>query len=212
MIPKSKRKKPAAHLRAYDKMVRIRKVATISILKDFGIRGNLTDEEIMLLNEERSFIFELMRKSASSIDLANSIYITSYEEYIERRELQEKALGYVISLLHELQYVIDVYKEIEKLGHNRLVINVNKYDTISQMIDEELGILKAWRRKGNLVGEKYLKDYQNRMKMKDDDERMKNEIVNSLSLGLSEDEDRRKEIRRMFSEILEMKGSEKHED
>lgn len=207
-VEKYKRKE--SKFEVINKFNRIRKYTTFYILRDFGIKGNLNEAEIAFLEEERFAIIDLMRKTSVEINLANDIYITNYVEYEQRRLHQDNAIGYMQNIYCELQYVIDIFKDKEKVsekdnsvkdnkednnndGNNknktkkkkkmfytRISININKYKTLLQMMGEELILLRAWRKKENPVGAKYRKEANNLFEMNEYKIKIQEEILDII--------------------------------
>ena len=132
----------------------IRKELTTYVLRDFAIDGKLDYMEEYFLNDERTEILHDIRGAASCLEMANSIMIMNESEYYERRNYQDRAIGYLNCLKQELNFVV------ETLGKK---INVNKYLRSIEMIDEEIGLISRWRKSDN----KRLKDLLNDSKTKE---------------------------------------------
>ena len=79
------------------------------------------------------------------VDIYNSIYIMSLEDYKERRAHQNRAIGYYNRLKQELLYV-------SKCMPSK--INLNKYMRSIDLIDKEIGLIKLWRKSDNKIKEK----------------------------------------------------------
>lgn len=99
-----------------------------------------------LIREFRESIMECLRSLLKNITAANSIYPTSMDEYIERRTLQNRAIGNCEQLLQEMQYVISVTP-----------VNATKYMNYVDMIQREIALLKGWRKSDNKIKAKLLK-------------------------------------------------------
>lgn len=100
------------------------------------------------IEDERKVIVDCLRNVVKEVNLANSIYPTSYKEVKERRIHQELAIGYCYSLTQELQYAIET-----------LPVDLKKYDNIAEMISHEIALLEGWRRSDNKKFKKYNEDY-----------------------------------------------------
>ena len=123
----------------------IRKELTTYVIRDFAINGRLDYMEEWLLNDERTEILHDARSAASCIEMANSIYITSIEEYNERRKYQNRAIGYYRCLKQELLYVVNCMPQ---------KINLNKYMRSVALIDQEIGLIRNWRKSDNKLKKK----------------------------------------------------------
>lgn len=90
--------------------------------------------------DERNTIMNCLRQINQEIFLANDIRPIYMEELTERRLHQDNAIGYCECLMQELQYVIET-----------LPVNVNVYFTLAKIIDQEIALLKKWRRSDNKI-------------------------------------------------------------
>jgi len=88
--------------------------------------------------KEKEAVADCLREIAACIYGANSIYPRYQEELIERRLLQDKAIGQCYRLTQELQYAIET-----------LPVDVDKYTRFAEMIQEEINLLKGWRKSDN---------------------------------------------------------------
>ena len=87
---------------------------------------------------EKETIVDCLREITSCVYGANSIYPQYYEELIERRLLQDKALGQCYRLTQELQYAIEV-----------LPVDIDKYTRFAEMIQAQINLIKGWRKADN---------------------------------------------------------------
>ena len=120
----------------------IRKELTTYVIRDFAIDGRLDYMEEWLLNDTRTAVLQYARNAAASIEMANSIYISSKEEYTERRKYQNRAIGYYKSLIQELRYIVAAMPT---------KINLNKYMRSIELIDKEIGLIRQWKRSDNKI-------------------------------------------------------------
>lgn len=88
--------------------------------------------------EEKQTVLNCLHKLNEYVYSANSIYPSVYEELVERRVLQDKAIGQCYRLTQELQYAIET-----------LPVDVNKYTRFAEMIQTEVNLLKGWRKSDN---------------------------------------------------------------
>lgn len=91
-----------------------------------------------LIDDFRDTLLSIIRKMISNIIHANSIYATSEEEYYQRRQYQNSAIGDCYDLRAEFHHVISA-----------LPVDVNKYVYLSEMIEHEINLLKQWRKSDN---------------------------------------------------------------
>lgn len=90
------------------------------------------------LTDARNVIIGCMHNVTEEIFVANSIYPTCEEEYVERRLHQDRAVGQCYRLIQELQYIIET-----------LSVDINKYTRPADMVQTEIDLIKAWRKSDN---------------------------------------------------------------
>ena len=78
----------------------------------------------------------------TEISLANSIYATSLVELQQRREHQNEAIGLCYALVAEVQF-------IASLLWRTTGADIAKFLPFSTMIEEQITLLKAWRKSDN---------------------------------------------------------------
>ncbi len=107
--------------------------------KHYNLRKNKVNsfEEWFIL-DQRSVIMNCLRDIMEHIFIANSIYPMYYEELIERRIHQDKAIGNCYRLLQELQYTIET-----------LPVDIKTYLSFAENIEKEINLLKGWRKADN---------------------------------------------------------------
>lgn len=88
--------------------------------------------------DERKVIVDCLRTITEEVYVANSIYPVYWDELIERRIHQDRAVGQCYRLTQELQYAIET-----------LPVDVNKYLRFAEMIQTEINLLKGWRKSDN---------------------------------------------------------------
>ena len=87
------------------------------------------------LEQERNTVHGCIASVNEHATVANSLYPTTMEELTERRLHQDIAVGQCNRLKQELQYIIET-----------LEVDINRYTRIAEMIDKEIGLIKAWRK------------------------------------------------------------------
>lgn len=88
--------------------------------------------------DERKVIVDCLRTITEEVYVANSIYPVYWDELVERRIHQDRAVGQCYRLTQELQYAIET-----------LPVDVNKYLRFAEMIQTEINLLKGWRKSDN---------------------------------------------------------------
>lgn len=88
--------------------------------------------------DERKTIVDCLRNITEEVYVANSIYPSTYEELVERRLHQDRAIGQCCRLMQELQYAMET-----------LPVDVNKYLHFAEMIQTEITLIKGWRKSDN---------------------------------------------------------------
>lgn len=90
------------------------------------------------IKDERKVIVDCLRTITEKVYVANSIYPVYWDELVERRIHQDRAVGQCYRLTQELQYAIET-----------LPVDVNKYLRFAEMIQTEINLLKGWRKSDN---------------------------------------------------------------
>lgn len=88
--------------------------------------------------DERKVIVDCLRTITEEVYVANNIYPVYWDELVERRIHQDRAVGQCYRLTQELQYAIET-----------LPVDVNKYLRFAEMIQTEINLLKGWRKSDN---------------------------------------------------------------
>lgn len=163
-VVKSKRK--PSQFEVFHHFSKLRKGVTLLLLNDFGYSverarqnldksfgDNLTPEKqthyekrltkivafaAWFIPKEKEAVTDCLREITACLYGANSIYPMYHEELVERRILQDKAIGQCYRLTQELQYAIDV-----------LPVDVDKYTRFAEMIEVEINLIKGWRKADN---------------------------------------------------------------
>lgn len=93
---------------------------------------------LWLIEHYRSSIINSLDSLISNITHANTIYATTVSEFELRRNYQWRAIGDCKEVLQTLQTVIRV-----------LPVDANKYMKYVDLINEELELLKHWKKEDN---------------------------------------------------------------
>lgn len=166
-----KSKRTLSDLEFYRNAIKLRKEITFLLLRDFGIRDKIRKTESIankmndadaenfrnimnkyeftyildeypnwLIDKMRSNILNLLHSLVMNITQSNTIYPTCEEEYYDRRKYQNHAIANCEQLLQEMQYIISIIQ-----------VDANKYLKYVDMIDEEVKLLKGWRKSDNKI-------------------------------------------------------------
>ena len=92
------------------------------------------------IDYERSLIMNLLSELISNIIQANSIYVSTEQEYHNRRTYWNNAIGNCNTLLNEFEYIRHV-----------LPIDAEKYMSYVDMINNEIALIKGVRKSDNKV-------------------------------------------------------------
>ena len=126
-VLKSKRK--PSQFEVFHHLNKMRKEVTDLLLRDFGYDLDKAVKKVETTFGGRPY---------EEVYVANSIYPTYWEELVERRVHQDRAVGQCYRLTQELQYAIET-----------LPVDVNKYLRFAEMIQTEINLLKGWRKSDN---------------------------------------------------------------
>ena len=137
------------------------------LLRNFGLKNydeiirkrynpTLDDEEkFEYINsriiKEKEYISDLLRSVAHNITMANSIYATNIYECNERRIYQDRAVCICYSIKNELQHIMTFYN-----------IDINKLIPYQDMLDNQINLIKAWRKSDNKLKNKFEKQENNK--------------------------------------------------
>lgn len=98
--------------------------------------------------ERRRTIDRMLCKLIMEIKRANAIYPTCYEEAIERRLHQDRAISQIDVLSEELRFVASTIKTVD----------INKFEPYIRMADTEYKLLKGWRKADNKFINRFRKE------------------------------------------------------
>lgn len=169
-VPKSKRSlsKVEFFYRAY----RLNDAITRLLIKDFGVKrtskdlkaftygAKMTEADretfmelcnkygvnveaeypLWLIEYYRDWVLRLLRELIDSITQANTIYPKNESEYYLRRQYQWRAIGACYQLKQAMQAAVRI-----------LPIKVEKYMPFIGLIEEELTLLKNWKKTDNKI-------------------------------------------------------------
>ena len=159
-------------LEFYHRALKIDTELTNLLLKDFGIRDKVRDIKyycdikkmseddketllhiaekyklddkiieaypMWLIEHYRETILRDLDDLFYNITQGNTIYPRSKDEWEEKRKYQTKAIANCSNILHTLQRLSNI-----------LPINANKFSRYIDMIDEEIKLLRGWRKANN---------------------------------------------------------------
>lgn len=98
-----------------------------------------------LVDSWRTQIRQIMSNMGVEIELANSIFITSMDEYYERRKHWTLAIGYCNALKDVFHEILDCLPDVK----------VGAYTEVSILLKKEIELLKGVRKSDNKKKEKF---------------------------------------------------------
>ena len=103
--------------------------------------GSIVEEYPMwLIDKMRTNVLNICHSMIMNITQANTIYPMSEEEFHDRRNFQNHAIGNCEQLLQEMQYIISI-----------IPVDAQKYMRYVDMIEKEITLLKGWRKSDNKI-------------------------------------------------------------
>ena len=139
-------------VRSLDKFVKIRdiseedKILLTDLMTKYKLGDKIYEEyPVWFLETERKNIIKILNELIYDIVHANTIYVTTVDEYKTRRRYQTKAISICENLLQEFQYIIDI-----------LPVDINKFAYYVELINKEIALLKGWRKSDNKILKKIL--------------------------------------------------------
>lgn len=167
-----KNNRKESRFEVYHKIFKVRREITDLLLRDFGVTEDKLNKKIerkfggtpyeelgekekgiydkikkrnesfeeWFIVDQRKIIIDCLRDIVKYIYIANNIFPTCIEEANERRVYQDKAIGCCYVLLQELHY------SIENLPTSLVI-----YTKFASDIQEEINLIKAWRKSDNKI-------------------------------------------------------------
>lgn len=142
-IPQSKRTETKADF--FVKANMLRKLIVSYLAVDFGenkmfLSAGVSNSDYWIIEKVRNAIYQYAQDMIGNITQANTIYITNFYEYNERRRYMTAAIGNCEQILQEIQFAILDLK-----------IKPDKYVKLSGQIEKAEERLKAWQKSDNKV-------------------------------------------------------------
>ena len=111
------------------------------MVEKYGMCGSIVEEYPMwLIDKMRNNVLNICHSMIMNITQANTIYPMSEEEFHDRRNFQNHAIGNCEQLLQEMQYIISI-----------IPVDAQKYMRYVDMIEKEIALLKGWRKSDNKI-------------------------------------------------------------
>ena len=111
------------------------------MVEKYGMCGSIVEEYPMwLIDKMRNNVLNICHSMIMNITQANTIYPMSEEEFHDRRNFQNHAIGTCEQLLQEMQYIISI-----------IPVDAQKYMRYVDMIEKEIALLKGWRKSDNKI-------------------------------------------------------------
>ena len=111
------------------------------MVEKYGMCGSIVEEYPMwLIDKMRNNVLNICHSMIMNITQANTIYPMSEEEFHDRRNFQNHAIGNCEQLLQEMQYIISI-----------IPVDAQKHMRYVDMIEKEIALLKGWRKSDNKI-------------------------------------------------------------
>lgn len=110
----------------------------LGVMEKYRLKTFPGDFPMWLIEKFRDSMWDILRDMHINITRAYSIWATNEAEAAERRICQDRAIASCENLLQEMQLAIEV-----------LPIDAEKYMRYVDVIEEEIILLKGWRKSDN---------------------------------------------------------------
>lgn len=110
----------------------------LGVMEKYGLKAFPGDYPVWLIERFRDSLWGILRDMHLNITRAYSIWANNDAEAMERRLCQDRAISCCESLLQEMQFMIEI-----------LPVDAEKYMRHVGMIDDEIRLLKGWRKSDN---------------------------------------------------------------
>lgn len=128
----------------FDKTIDLRLKIIQYIDCDFGIsrrmNGNVENPQYWIYVHIREDIYKATQDLILCLTQANTIYITNFYEYNERRRYMTKAIGDCEYIIQEIQFAIRSFN-----------VKPNKYTLLIEDIEKVINSIKNWRKSDNAL-------------------------------------------------------------
>lgn len=109
-----------------------------NLINKYECTNVLEEFPVWLIDKMRNNIMNILYLLIMNISQAFSINPTNLNEFQERRNFQNRAIGNCEQLLQEMQYIISI-----------IPVDANKYIPYVENIQKEIFLLKRWRKSDN---------------------------------------------------------------
>ena len=110
----------------------------LGVMEKYGLKTFPGEYPLWLIEKLRDSMWDILRDLHLNITRAFTIWATNEAEANERRICQDRAIAACENLLQEMQLAIEI-----------LPVNAEKYMRYVDMIEEEIALLKGWRKADN---------------------------------------------------------------
>lgn len=125
----------------YEKVEDQDKIILEGLLEKYKFTNTIFGEfPYWIIDRYRNDIINLLNELVLNIIAANTIFISSREEYQERRKYQNNAISNCNQLLNLFMLIEDILR-----------IDLNSLEKYIDLLDQEIKLLKAWRRSDNSI-------------------------------------------------------------
>jgi hypothetical protein len=137
-------KRGISDMEFYKNAVEIRNEVTDFLLRDFGIKNlkESSDNVQWYINDERSFMMKTVRDMIINIVRANNIYVYTTLDHDLKRAYQNLAINAVYTLYEEFA---NAFMRVQNVKLHK------RCEYFLGMLEKELILLKAWRKKNKKV-------------------------------------------------------------
>lgn len=137
-------KRGISDMEFYKNAVEIRNEVTDFLLRDFGIKNlkESSDNVQWYINDERSFMMKTVRDLIINIVRANNIYVYTTLDHDLKRAYQNLAINAVYTLYEEFA---NAFMRVQNVKLHK------RCEYFLGMLEKELVLLKAWRKKNKKV-------------------------------------------------------------
>lgn len=137
-------KRGISDMEFYKNAVEIRNEVTDFLLRDFGIKNlkESSDNVQWYINDERSFMMKTVRDMIINIVRANNIYVYTTLDHDLKRAYQNLAINAVYTLYEEFA---NAFMRVQNVKLHK------RCEYFLGMLEKELVLLKAWRKKNKKV-------------------------------------------------------------
>lgn len=159
-------KRGISDMEFYKNAVEIRNEVTDLLLRNFGIKNlkESSDNVQWYINDVRAFMMKTVRDMIINIVRANNIYVYTTLDHDLKRAYQNLAINAVYTLYEEFA---NAFMRVQNIKLHK------RCEYFLEMLEKELVLLKAWRKKNkkvkNLTNVKEINEIVDKVSSSEDD-------------------------------------------